>query len=164
MQRLTFLKRLMLSLLRSLQLIQRQRLLGLFRGIINPMLCGMGPDALVEFIHSPLFFSHFASMQIQCKRQQSGSSPGVLMHSNGFKLGLCGSNYTCCFQSKLGPVVSSQGSAPPSPHACSLFMTSCPFNPTLIYASIESTFLGLNKHVLLLLTSPGDKVSVSGEK
>ena len=98
----------MLSLLRSLQLIKRQRLLGgVFTVIINPMLCGMGPDALVEFIHSPLFSSHFASMQIQCKREQSGSSPGVLMHSNDFKLGLCGSNYTCCFQSKLGPVVSS---------------------------------------------------------
>ena len=62
----------MLSLLRSLQLIQRQRLLKeiCFRGISNPILCGMGPDALVEFIHSPLFSSHFASMQIQCKREK----------------------------------------------------------------------------------------------
>ena len=38
------------------------------------------------FIH---LCSCFSFMQIQCKKEQSRACPGVLMHCNGFKLGLC---------------------------------------------------------------------------
>ena len=135
----------MLSLLRSLQLIQRL-LGGLFTGIINPMLCGMGPDALVEFIHSPLFSSqcfYANSMQERTKWILSRCIDAL----QRFQARVMRLKIQVLFPVKVGSCSFQLGSAPSFPFmACSplpptcLFMTCSPFNPTLIYALIETRF------------------------